>query len=632
MVKITYPDGSFGEFDSGVCGIGIAKKIGEKLARDAVAVKVNGVAVDLFAPITVDAKIQILTFRDKEGKEIFWHSSAHVLAMAVRELWPDVKLAVGPSIENGFYYDFEKKAPFVPEDLEKIEAKISEIVKKDLPFVRKEVSLEEAEGLFKDNKFKLELAGELKEGISVYSVGGFVDLCRGPHVVSTGKIKAVKLTKVSSSYWRGDSSKESLQRVYGISFPDRKELKDYFKLIEEAEKRDHKRIGRELEIFMLHEFALPGSPFFLPKGAAVYNELLKFVRAEYAKSGYQEVITPLIYKKKLWETSGHWEHYKDNMFCMKIGDEEYSLKPMNCPSHCLVYQNKVHSYKELPLRIADFACLHRNELGGVLGGITRVTKFSQDDAHIFLAEEQIPDEIARLLKMVNDFYKVFNFEYSAKVSTRPEKFMGDIAVWNRAEESLKNALEQNGVKFTISDGEGAFYGPKIDFDIKDALGRPWQCATIQLDFQLPLRFGLSYEGRDGRKHTPVMIHRAIFGSLERFMGVITEYYAGRFPLWLNPNQVVILPVADRFSDYADEVAKALSGRGIRVDVDGRTETIARKVRDAELQKYNYILVVGEQEIGDKTVTVRTRDNKIEGEIKYADFAERVVKEIESKLG
>lgn len=634
MVKLTFPDGSVQEFAAGVTGNDVAKKIGERLARDAVAIKVNDVLLDLSAPINEDAKIQIITFNDKEGKEIFWHSSSHILSMAVKEIWPDVKLTIGPAIDNGFYYDFEKKEPFKPEDLEVIEKKMEEIVKKDLPFKRKEISQEEAKELFKDNKFKLEMAEEFKEKLTVYSSNGFTDLCRGPHVPSTGRIKSFKLTKISSAYWRGDSSKESLQRVYGISFPDKKDLKDYLKMLEEAEKRNHIKIGAELDIFSMHEEG-PGFPFFHPKGMILRTELINFWREEHRKAGYVEIMTPTMLRKFLWEQSGHWNNYKENMYTTKIDNDEYAIKPMNCPGGMLIYKTNVHSYKELPLRVGELGHVHRHELSGVLNGLFRVRAFTQDDAHIFCSEEQLENEILNVLALIKEMLGKIgftNYEYTLSVRSekKKDKYLGTDEGWNYAETAIKNAMKKIGAPFSIEEGEAKFYGPSLDVQIKDALGRKWQCSTIQVDFNLPERFDITYEGKDGKKHRPIMLHRVVYGSLERFMGILIEHYAGKFPLWLNPNQVIILPVADRFAEYASEVAKSLTEAGIRCEVDARTESISRKVRDAELQRYNYILVVGEKEIGDKTVTVRTRENQVEGMTSYEEFKARVVKEINEK--
>ena len=585
-------------------------------------------------PKTKEAKGEkSFNFNTPEGRDIFRHSTAHILAHAVLELYPNAKPTIGPPVEEGFYYDFAD-LQLTPADFPKIEKKMQEIAVKNLPFEKVELSPAEAKKLFKNNKFKLEMIDEFLaagDKLTAYYNGDFVDLCRGPHVQSTGEIKAFKLTKLAGAYWRGDLKNPQLTRVYGISFPSEKELKEYFALLAEAEKRDHRKIGKERELFMLHELALPGSPFILPAGTIIYNELINYLRAEYRKKGYQEVITPLLYKRKLWETSGHWEHFKEDMFTMKIGNEEYSLKPMNCPSHCLIYLNRARSYKELPLRIADFAYLHRNELGGVLGGLTRVTKFSQDDAHIFCTESQIMDEINALIVFVKDAYKIFGFDYHANLSTRPEKFMGEIEQWNKAEAALKKTIEKNKVPFMLNEGQGAFYGPKIDFHIKDAFGRQWQCATIQLDFQMPERFDLRYMAEDGtNNHRPVMIHRTILGAFERLLGDLIEHYAGRFPLWLSPEQVRIVTISDRFEKWAKEIEKSLKEAGIRVELDSRPETIGKKIREAQLGQVNYILVIGEKEMTNKTVNVRARSGEVLGELKVEPLLDRILKEIAEK--
>ncbi|MBC8500218.1 MAG: threonine--tRNA ligase [DPANN group archaeon] len=576
-------------------------------------------------------KTNIPSFDTHGGKEIFHHSTAHVLAQAVIRIFPKAKLTIGPTIEGGFYYDIGVR-PLKPEDLKKIEEEMKKIVKENHKIKRVEVSRKKALELFKDNQYKVELIEEMPKGekISYYEQGEFKDLCRGPHVPNTGMIKAFKLTKVSSAYWRGDAKKSSLQRIYGVSFPKKKQLNKFLELQREADKRDHRKIGKELEWFTFHEYS-PGSAFFHKKGAIIYNELVNFLREEYNKRGYQEVITPLLYDKALWETSGHWEHFKEDMFIIEIDGREFALKPMNCPSHCLMYLNNTRSYRDLPLRIADFAPLHRNELKGVLAGLTRERKMSQDDAHIFCSLEQIEDEIKRLLDFTKHIYKdTFKMEYHLELSTMPEKAMGSKTIWDKAEKALENALKKNKLAYKVNPGDGAFYGPKIDLHVKDSIGRNWQCATIQLDFNLPERFKLKYEGKDGRKHQPVMIHRAILGSLERFIGVMVEHFAGKLPLWLSPIQVRILTVSDKFKKYGEEVVKKMKEAGIRAELDDRTESIGKKVREAQINKVNYILVVGEREKKDKTVTVRTFHNKVIGAKKADLFTKQVLKEIANK--
>ncbi|MBW3020148.1 threonine--tRNA ligase [Candidatus Woesearchaeota archaeon] len=631
MVKIEFPDGSTKEFDNPT-GLDIANSISEGLGRAALAVKINDdLLQDLTTTITESCKVSIITFKDKEGKELFWHSSAHILATAIKQLFPEAKLAIGPAIENGFYYDVEVSKPFHPEDLEKIEAKFKEIVKEDLEFKRKNISYEEAVELFKDNKFKLELIEENKENLSIYETGNFVDLCRGPHIPSTKKVKAVKITKMSSAYWRGDSERESLQRVYGITFPDKKDLTEYLTLLEEAEKRNHVKIGKQLDLVSFHEEA-PGVPFWHPKGTILYNELQGLARRENTKRGYNEIMTPMILNSSLWKLSGHWDNFKENMYFTNIDGQEFAVKPMNCPGGLLIYKSSIHSYRDLPLRNAEFGFVHRHELSGVLNGLFRVRAFTQDDAHSFCTEEQIESEIIDMVEYAVKIYEIFGFkDVTTFIATKPEKAIGSDEVWNTATQALINALNKKEMPYRIKAGEGAFYGPKIEFNIKDALGRNWQCGTIQVDFSMPTRFDATYEAKDGTKKHPVMIHRAILGSLERFIGIVIEHYAGKFPLWLNPNQVKILPIADRHQEYANKILKEFIDEEIRADVDDKSETIPKKVRNAQLEQFNYILVVGDKELEDGTVTVRTRAGEVEGTVKVKDFKERILKEIREKL-
>lgn len=632
-IKITLPDGSIKEFPKGTTAGQIAFEIGKRLGEDALIARINGRLKDLFVPINEDSSLQIITYKDKEGIETFRHSTAHLLAHAVVELFPDAKPTIGPAVEEGFYYDFGIAHHFTPEDLLKIEQRMKEIADKDFKIERIELNEHEAKKMFKDNKFKLELIQEfIDDGqpLSAYRQGDFVDLCRGPHIPNTGKMKGLKLTKISSAYWKGDSSNEQLQRIYGISFPEKSMLESHLKLIEEAEKRDHRKIGKELEWYNFFEES-PGSPFFYPKGTIIYNQLLNFIREEYRKRGYDEVITPLLYDKSLWTTSGHWEHYKQNMFVLDVEGKEFSLKPMNCPSHLLIYKSKSRSYRELPLRIADFAPLHRNELSGVLAGLTRVRKMSQDDAHIFLAPEQIEEEIFRVLDFIKFiFNETFDFEYKVELSTRPEKFMGEIDTWAKAEQSLKNSLENKEIKYEIKQGEGAFYGPKIDFHIRDAIGRSWQLSTIQLDFQLPQRFDATYIGADNSKHPVVMIHRALLGSLERFIGILVEHYAGKLPLWLAPVQIKILTVSERFDGYAKDIKEKFEKNNFRVELDSRTESVSYKVREAQANKIPFILTVGEKEEKNKTIAIRTMDNKVYFDFNVDEFIKKVSENIHSR--
>ena len=629
-IKITLPDGSVREYEKGITAFDVAASIGRRLAEDALIAKINGKLKDLSIPISEDSELQILTFKDKEGFECFRHSTAHLLCHAVIELFPEAKPTIGPVVDEGFYYDFGIEHHFTPEDLKKIEERMNDIVKRNYSVERIELNEHDAKKMFNDNKFKIELIEEfVKENqpLSAYKQGDFIDLCRGPHLPDTGKMKALKLTKLSSAYWRGDSKKEQLQRIYGISFPEKKQLEAHFKLIEEAEKRDHRKIGKELEWFTFLEES-PGAPFFYPKGTVIFNELLKFLREEYKKRGYNEVITPLIYDKSLWQTSGHWDHYKEHMFTFHAEGKEYILKPMNCPSHVLIYKTKSHSYKDLPYRIADFAALHRNELSGTLAGLTRVRKMSQDDSHIFVAQEQIEEEISRVIDFINFIYKdIFDFDCNVELSTRPEKYLGLLEDWDKAESSLKKALEGKKMEYTLMEGEGAFYGPKIDLHIKDAIGRKWQLATIQLDFQMPERFDATYVGADNAKHRVVMIHRALLGSLERFIGILIEHYAGKLPLWLCPVQARILTVSDKFVNYGNKLKEELEKNNIRTELDGRTESIGYKVREAQHQKIPLIITVGEKEEQSSTVAVRTLDNQVKFNVPINEFIKIVAENI-----
>ncbi|MBS3175051.1 threonine--tRNA ligase [Candidatus Woesearchaeota archaeon] len=562
------------------------------------------------------------------------HSCAHLLAAAVMEIWPDAKRTIGPAIEEGFYYDFDFKEPISELDLPKIEKKMSQILQSWKKFEKTEVTSEEAKKEFKDNQYKLELIEEFsKEGkkLTLYRSGNYVDLCKGGHIDSPSKeLQYFKLLKIAGAYWRGNEKNKMLTRIYGTAFPTKKELEDYLKMLEEAKKRDHRVLGEKLDLFFFHEYS-PGAPIFLPKGTIIFNALLKLLREEYKKRNYQEVITPLLYEKTLWETSGHWQHYKDNMFNMESEKKMFSLKPMNCPSHCLIYKHKLWSYRDLPLRIADFAPLHRNELSGTLSGMTRVRKFSQDDAHIFVTEEQLKEEIENVLGFEKYIYNnIFRLDYSMTLGTRPEKFMGDKKLWDKAEKLLQEILKQKEIPFKIAEKDGTFYGPKIDLRVKDALGREHQLATIQLDFQLPLRFELTYEGSDGKKHTPIMIHRAMLGSLERFMGVLIEHYAGKFPLWLSPVQVAIITVADRHIEYAKKLYNELKEQDIRVDLDDRAESIGKKVRDNQQMKINYIITIGDKEINSNELAIRTRDNEVIN-LNKEKFIKKLLEEMKNKI-
>lgn len=629
MVIVKLPDGSELKFDKEVTVYEVAQRIGEGLARAALAGKVNGELVDLNTTITSDSDVSIITFKDDEGKDIFRHSSSHVLALAVKRLFSDVKFGIGPSIEDGFYYDFDKVEPFTPQDLEKIQAEMKKIVKEDLEFLRRDISKKEAEQLFSDQEYKLELIKDLDK-VSVYSLGEFVDLCKGPHVKSSCQIKAFKLTKIAGAYWKGDSSNKQLQRIYGISFPDKKELKSYLALLEEAEKRDHRKIGKQMELFSIHEEA-PGMPFFHDKGSFIWNTLHEFVKDLMIKRDYEINKTPIILNKSLWLKSGHWDHYKENMYYTNIDNNEFAVKPMNCPGNIMVYKTKQHSYRELPIRAGEFGLVHRHELSGVLSGLFRVRCFTQDDAHVFCTKEQIKSEIKDLITFIDEVYSLFGFSYEIELSTKPEKAMGDQALWNLAENTLKEVLKESGKDHKLNEGDGAFYGPKIDFHLKDAIGRTWQCGTIQLDFQMPEKFDLSYEGKDGKKHRPVMLHRVILGSVERFMGILIEHYAGWFPLWINPLQARVIAVSDTFNDYARQVLDKLKKSGIRVDFDSSAETTGKKIRNSQLEKVPIVINIGEKEVNNKTVAVRTNyDGKVKFGLDLDNLIESIKKNIEDK--
>lgn len=630
-IKVTLlPQDEVKEYDSGVTGIDIAKDISEKMFQEAVAMKVDDVVVELTTPVVKDARVHILTFADEDGLDVFRHSSAHLLAQAVTELYPYAKLTIGPVVEQGFYYDIDHE-PFTPEDLKKIEKKMYEIMKKKEKIVRKEVSKKEALEMFKDNEFKVEMINELEDGsITVYGQGPFWDLCRGPHLPNTGKIKAFKLTKIAGAYWRADAKNKQLQRIYGISFPTKDELKEYVKLQEEAAKRDHRKIGKELDLFSFHEEA-PGMPYMHAKGMVIWNELVRFWRELHREDGYVEIKTPIMMNKILWEQSGHWQNYRENMYLTKVDDQDYAIKPMNCPGGMLVYKDRIHSYKEFPIKAGEIGLVHRHELSGVLGGMMRVRSFHQDDAHIFMTETQIKEQILGVINLADKIYRTFGMEYSLELSTRPEKSVGTDEQWETATSGLRGALEETGMEYVINEGDGAFYGPKIDFHIKDALGRTWQCATIQLDMALPERFDLTYEGEDGKKHRPVMIHRTIYGSMERFLGILVEHYAGKFPLWLSPVQVKILTVADRHNDYVQKIYDQFFDAGIRVEMDLRSEGISKKVRDAQVKKVNYILIVGDKELENGTVNVRTRDNVVHGEKKPDELLTQLKDEITERV-
>ena len=633
MVRITFPDGRSKDYDKLSTPMDIAMDISEGLARECVAATLDGEVVDMSHPIETDATLELLKFSDERAKHVFWHTTAHVLAQAVKHLYPDALPTIGPPIdEGGFYYDFAN-LQIKQEDLPALEQEMQRVIQEDYHPQRIEhESFEEVQELYKDNPFKIEIAKEYQEaGLSSYKQGDFIDLCKGPHIPRLGMIKAVKLTKLAGAYWRGDAANEQLTRIYGISFPKKKMLADHLEFLKQASQRDHRKLGKQHDLFGFEPVS-PGNPFFYPKGAVVYNAFLDFLRDEYRKRGYEEVITPLMYDKQLWEQSGHWEHYREDMFFIQDGDHVQSLKPMNCPSHCLVYNRKQFSYRDLPVRIADFASLHRNELSGTLGGLTRVRKFSQDDAHIFCTPDQIKSEIAALIDFASYLYEdVVDMAFDhVELSTRPEKFLGEEKDWDAAEAALQEALEEHGLDFVINEGDGAFYGPKIDFHIRDAIGRTWQTATIQLDFQLPQRFECSYLGSDNQKHPVVMIHRALLGSLERFLGVFIEHCEGKFPLWCAPQQVRVLPITDDHASFASEVVALCEQRGLRAGVDARNESLAKKVREAQLDYVPYILVVGDEEVSGRLVNVRTRENEVRGTVGVDEFVSELVSQVADK--
>ena len=635
MANVTLKGGVVKEYENGTPAMDIAKSIGMGLYKAVCICKINGEYQDLRTPITGDCELEFLTFEDdEEAKRTFRHTASHILAQAVKRLYPEAKLAIGPSIANGFYYDFDVEKPFLPEDLEKIEAEMKKIVKEKLPLERFEMTPDEAIKYYEDKGeiYKVELVKEHAdkgENISFYKQGEFTELCAGPHIPDTGRIKAFKLTSATGAYWRGSEKNKMLQRIYATAFTKQADLDAYLEAIEEAKKRDHRKLGRELGLFALRDEA-PGMPFFLPKGMVLRNTLINYWRDVHKKWGYYEISTPQIMRRSLWETSGHWDHYHDDMYTTVIDGEDFAIKPMNCPGSILVYELEPHSYKEMPLRYGELGKVHRNELSGALHGLFRVRCFTQDDAHILLAPEQIRDEVVRIAQLFDEVYTLFGLPYEIELSTMPEDHIGSEEDWEIATKALADAITSVGKTYTINEGDGAFYGPKLDFHIKDSLGRTWQCGTIQLDYQLPDRFNLEYTGSDGEKHTPVMIHRVVFGSIERFIGVITEHFAGAFPIWLAPVQVKLLPIADRHRDYAFEIAKKLEAKGIRCEVDTRSEKTGYKIREAQLQKIPYMLLMGDKDIEGNCVSVRKRGEGDIGAMGVDEFVEMAAKQIESK--
>ncbi|WP_394981158.1 threonine--tRNA ligase [Candidatus Allofournierella excrementavium] len=624
--------GDVRQFEAGVSAADVAKSIGMGLYKSACAAKVNGEVCDLRTVLNEDCTLEILTFEDEGGKHAFWHTAAHVMAQAVQHLFPGAHFGIGPALENGWYYDIKADRPLTTGDFEAIEAEMKKIIKEDLPLEKRVITVEEGREIFAGQTYKLELLEEYAAKgweLTVYKQGDFTDLCAGPHLMSTGAIKAVKLTKVAAAYWRGDASRDSLDRLYGIAFPKASDLEEYLKLMEEAAKRDHRRLGKELELFALLEEG-PGFPFFLPKGMVLKNTLIDFWRQIHREAGYQEISTPMMLNRSLWERSGHWDHYKNNMYTTVIDDTDFAIKPMNCPGGMLVYQTQPRSYRDLPLRMGELGLVHRHELSGALHGLMRVRCFTQDDAHIFMTPDQIKDEIKGVVQLIDKVYSLFGFEYHIELSTMPEDHMGSDEDWARATDGLRSAIEELGREYTVNEGDGAFYGPKLDFHLVDAIGRTWQCGTIQLDMQLPDRFELEYTGEDGQKHRPVMIHRVVFGSIERFIGILIEHFAGAFPTWLAPVQAMIIPITDRQHEYAKELEKKLAAAGIRVESDLRSEKMGYKIREAQLKKIPYMLVVGDKEMEDGTVAVRARKEEKGGTMTVDAFLAAIRAEIDSK--
>lgn len=629
-LHITFPDGAQKEFAEPMTALEIAKTISNKLAKRALAAEANGQMVDLTKPLDGEVTLRIFTFDDEEGKHVFWHSSAHVMAQAIKRLFPDTQFAIGPAIKEGFYYDVDSSHVFVPEDMEVIQQEMLKIAAEDLTFTREELPRQEALEFFtaRGEGYKQILINDLPEDavISTYTQGDFTDLCRGPHLPRTGFIKAAAVLSFAGAYWRGDAKNKMLQRIYAITFPDKKELDAYLFRLEEAKKRDHRKLGKELDLFMLADEG-PGFPFFLPKGMLLRNALIDYWRKVHDRYGYVEISTPIILNQELWHRSGHWDHYKDNMYTTQIDGEDYAVKPMNCPGGMLVYRSEPHSYRDLPLRVGELGLVHRHELSGALHGLFRVRCFTQDDAHIFMMRDQMKEEIQNVVRLFDEVYSTFGLNYQIEVSTMPEDHIGDKADWDFATETLKNAITDMGKTFVINEGDGAFYGPKLDFHLADSLGRTWQCGTIQLDFQMPERFKLEYVGEDNQKHRPVMIHRVVLGSIERFIGIITEHFAGAFPLWLSPVQAKVLTITENQNEYAECVTAKLKALGLRVEADIRNEKLGYKIREARNQKTPYILVVGGKEAEDGTLAVRKRGNDASVTMTVEEFAEQALREV-----
>ena len=632
-VKIILPDGSAKEYAAGTTLGEAVKQLSNSLAKKVLAANVNGELTDLREELVDGSEVAFLTFEEDGGKHTLRHTASHILAQAVKRLWPEAKLAIGPAIDKGFYYDIDMEHTLTPEDLGKIEKEMSRIVKENLPITKSVMSRQEAIEFFKSKNedYKVELIEDLPEDavISCYAQGDFIDLCAGPHVASTGKVKAFKLQSIAGAYWRGDEKNKMLQRIYGTAFEKKEELDAYRHMLEEAAKRDHRKLGKELGLFVIKEEG-PGFPFFLPKGMALRNELENFWREVHHDFEYDEIRTPIILNKHLWETSGHWDHYRENMYTTIIDDEEYAIKPMNCPGGILVYQNEMHSYRDLPLRYAELGLVHRHELSGALHGLFRVRAFTQDDAHVFMLPEQMQSELMKVIELFDRIYSQFGLKYHVELSTKPDNAMGDDAIWEAATEALRNAIEAKGIDYVINPGDGAFYGPKLDYHIEDSLGRTWQCGTIQLDMNLPERFNVEYIGEDGQKHRTIMIHRACFGSMERFIGILTEHYAGAFPTWMAPVQVKVLPISEKHVEYANQLAKQMCHDYVRVEVDDRNEKIGYKIRQAQMEKVPYMLVVGDKEMEDNSVNVRKHGGDELGTVPFDEFFNSIKIEIKER--
>ena len=632
-VKIILPDGSVKEYAAGTTLGEAVKQLSNSLAKKVLAANVNGELTDLREELVDGSEVAFLTFEDEGGKHTLRHTASHILAQAVKRLWPEAKLAIGPAIDKGFYYDIDMEHTLTPEDLGKIEKEMSRIVKENLPITKSVMPRQEAIEFFKakNEDYKVELIQDLPEDavISCYSQGDFIDLCAGPHVASTGKVKAFKLQSIAGAYWRGDEKNKMLQRIYGTAFEKKEELDAYLHMLEEAAKRDHRKLGKELGLFVIKEEG-PGFPFFLPKGMALRNELENFWREVHHEFEYEEIRTPIILYKQLWETSGHWFHYRENMYTTIIDEEEYAIKPMNCPGGILVYQNEMHSYRDFPLRYAELGLVHRHELSGALHGLFRVRAFTQDDAHVFMLPSQMQSELMKVIELFDRIYSQFGLKYHVELSTKPDNAMGDDAIWEAATEALRNAIEAKGIPYVINPGDGAFYGPKLDYHIEDSLGRTWQCGTIQLDMNLPERFQIEYVGEDGQKHRPIMIHRACFGSMERFIGILTEHYAGAFPTWMAPVQVKILPISEKHVEYAKDLAKQMHRDYVRVEVDDRSEKIGYKIRQAQMAKVPYMLVVGDKEVEEGTVNVRKHGGDELGSVPFEEFFNSIKTEIKER--